>query len=199
MARIIKRYGSRKLYDTSESRYISLDDIANWIREGLDIQVLDNASGEDVTAQTLTQVISEEGRKGATRLPNELLHDIIRAGGNAVNRGVQQIQSSVDTVMKRSIDRLIPVRMVRDEMTALRDRLELLEASLSEVESQKENEAQAAAEVPVETPVEAAVKKPAARRKPAASKTAAAKPKAKRTTRAKTTAKPSESKKPAAE
>ena len=80
MIRLIKRYGSRKLYDTEESRYVSLDELAGWIRTGQQIRVVDNKTSDDVTAQTLTQIISEEGRKGVSLLPNEVLHELIRAG-----------------------------------------------------------------------------------------------------------------------
>ena len=64
MPRLIKRYGSRKLYDTEDSRYVSLEELAGWIRDGQQLQVIDNKSGDDATAAVLTQIISEEGRKG---------------------------------------------------------------------------------------------------------------------------------------
>ncbi len=66
MIRLIKRYGSRKLYDTEESRYVALDELAGWIRDGQQIKVIDNKTADDVTAQTLTQIISEEGRTDMT-------------------------------------------------------------------------------------------------------------------------------------
>lgn len=134
MVRAIKRYGSRKLYDTHESRYVSLEELAQWIRKGEEIQVADNKSGEDVTAQTLTQIISEEGRKGQSLIPNELLHDLIRAGGTAVTQRVRQVQDGIDRIVKKSIDRLGPVRQARDELELLKRRLEELESSLSTME-----------------------------------------------------------------
>ena len=132
MIRLIKRYESRKLSDTEESRYVSLDEIANWIRQGQEVRVVDNASGGDVTSQTLTQIILDEGRKGTSFLPSELLHDLVRVGERAVNTGLEQVQHSVD----RLIDRLGPVRRAREEMSSLRMRLEQLESSLSELERQ---------------------------------------------------------------
>jgi len=59
MIRVVKRYGSRKLYDTEESRYVSLDEIGDWVRGGQNVKVVDNASDEEVTAQILMQVILE--------------------------------------------------------------------------------------------------------------------------------------------
>ena len=140
MTRIIKRYGSRKLYDTQESRYVLLEDIAAWVRGGEEIQVVDNKTSEDVTSQTLIQVISEEGRKKRGFLSSDLLHDLIRTGEGAVNKRVKQFQSGVDRLVKKSFDRFNPMSHVRDEMDQLRDRLNQLETTLSEAELQSGDE-----------------------------------------------------------
>ncbi len=134
MVRLIKRYESRKLYDTEESRYVSLEDIALWVREGQEVKVVDNASSKDVTAQTLTQVILDEGRRGTRFLPSELLHDLVRAGEKALSSGVEQVQHGVDRWVRASVDRLGPVRRVREEMNNLRSRLESLEDTLVDLE-----------------------------------------------------------------
>src|SRR5215472_16801229 len=134
MIRVIKRYESRKLYDTEESRYVSLEEIAAWVRQGQEVRVLDNASGADVTSQTLTQIILDEGRRGTAALPSELLHELVRLGERAVASGMEQVQHGVDRLMQASIDRLGPVRRAREEMSSLRSRLEQLEASLSSLE-----------------------------------------------------------------
>ena len=130
MIRLIKRYESRKLYDTEESRYVSLDEIATWVRQGQEVRVVDNGTNNDVTSQTLTQIILDEGRKGTSFLPSELLHDLVRIGERAVSTGMEQVQNGVD----RLIDRLGPVRKAREEMSSLRNRLEELEVSLAELE-----------------------------------------------------------------
>ncbi len=137
MARLIKRYESRKLYDTEESRYVSLDELAEWIRAGADVQVVDNATGADVSAQTLTQIILDEGRRGTAFLPTELLHELVRAGQRAVETGVEQVQTRVDRFFQASIDRLGPVRRAREEMDRLRSRLEELESSLNRLEEDR--------------------------------------------------------------
>ena len=137
MIRLVKRYGSRKLYDTEESRYVSLEELAAWIRVGQQIRVLDNKTSEDVTAQTLTQIISEEGRKGRSLLPNEMLHELIRIGEQAVSNGVGHIQDGMDRFVQASIDRIGPVRRAREEMERLRERLEELESSLSALEEDR--------------------------------------------------------------
>ncbi len=135
MIRLIKRYESRKLYDTEESRYVSLDEIAAWVRTGQEVRVVDNATNNDVTSQTLTQIILDEGRKGTSFIPSELLHDLVRLGERAVSTGMEQVQHGVD----RLIDRLGPVRKAREEMQSLRTRLEELEVSLADLERSGDN------------------------------------------------------------
>ena len=146
MIRLIKRYGSRKLYDTEESRYVSLDELAGWIRSGQQIRVIDNKTSDDVTSQTLTQIISEEGRKGTALLPNEMLHELIRIGEEAVSTGVEQLQNRMDQLVQASIDRIGPVRRAREEMARLRERLEDLESSLAAIDVERQSDGQPAAE-----------------------------------------------------
>ena len=134
MIRLIKRYGSRKLYDTEESRYASLEEIAGWIRDGQQVQVVDNKSGEDVTVQTLGQIIAEEGKRGRSVPPSELLHELIAAGGEALTSGVERIGEGAGRLLQAGVDRLGPVRRMREETEVLRRRLEELEASLETLE-----------------------------------------------------------------
>ena len=134
MVRLIKRYESRKLYDTEESRYVSLDEIGRFVRDGQEIKVIDNATDEDVTAHTLTQIILEGGRDGRTQIPIDFLHDMVRMGEKAWSTGVDQMQQGVDRFLEASMDRLAPIRRARDEMSTLRSRLEELEGSLRRLE-----------------------------------------------------------------
>ena len=62
--RVIKRYANRKLYDTRDSRYVTLVQIAEYVRNGEDVQIIDNTSKEDLTHVTLAQIIYEEEKKG---------------------------------------------------------------------------------------------------------------------------------------
>jgi len=161
MIRLIKRYESRKLYDTEESRYVSLEEIAGWVRQGQEVKVVDNATGADVTSQTLTQIILDEGRRGTSFLPSDLLHDLVRIGEKAMNTGIEQMQSGVDRLVQASMDRLAPVRRVREEMTSLRARLEQLEASLVDLEREPARpEPVPAAEPVLVGPDESAISRP---------------------------------------
>jgi polyhydroxyalkanoate synthesis repressor PhaR len=136
MVRLVKRYGggSRKLYDTEESRYVSLDEIAGWIRGGQQVQVVDSKTTEDVTAQTLAQVIYDAERRGVSLLPTDLLHDVIRRGERALQRGVEEFQGRVDRLVRAGVDRVKPLQEAREEMNTLRGRLDQLEQSIAALE-----------------------------------------------------------------
>jgi polyhydroxyalkanoate synthesis repressor PhaR len=78
--KIIKRYTNRKLYDTVESRYVTLDEIAEMVKAGAEVQIVDNRSKEDLTSVTLAQIIFEEEKK-TSKMPLSMLREIIRTGG----------------------------------------------------------------------------------------------------------------------
>ena len=78
--KIIKRYQNRKLYDTHESSYVTLEEIAKMIKAGEDIRVIDNKTKNDITATTLTQLLYESEKKSKNQPSVELLKEIIRSG-----------------------------------------------------------------------------------------------------------------------
>lgn len=82
---LIKRYASRRLYNTETSDYVTLDDIAGFIREGREVQIVDLKTGDDLTRQYLLQIIAEHESKGESVLPVDVLTDLVRSymGGNA--------------------------------------------------------------------------------------------------------------------
>lgn len=83
MAVVIKKYGNRRLYDTGDSRYVTLDELAAKIRSGADLRVVDARSGEDLTQATLTQIVLETGN-AAKFLPVQLLTQMIRLSDDAL-------------------------------------------------------------------------------------------------------------------
>ncbi len=82
---IVKRYPNRKLYDTEAKQYITLDGIAELIRASKEVTVVDHASGEDLTALTLTQIILEQEKKQSGLLPRSILTSLIQVGGDRLN------------------------------------------------------------------------------------------------------------------
>lgn len=98
---VIKKYSNRRLYDTSNSRYVNLDDIAKMIREGTDVQVVDAKSGEDLTRVTLTQVITEDAKDKPTGLPLELLRQLIVASDQVRQEFIMwYLKSAFDSYQK---------------------------------------------------------------------------------------------------
>jgi polyhydroxyalkanoate synthesis repressor PhaR len=92
--RIIKRYANRKLYDTEHSRYVTLDQISEMIRNGDDVKIVDNKTKEDLTTVTLAQIIFEEEKKQRSFLPLGAMRNIIQSGGQwfaEAQRRVSQI------------------------------------------------------------------------------------------------------------
>ncbi len=82
-ARYIKKYSNRRLYDTEESRYVTLSEVRELIIGGIEIQVVDVVSGEDITRQILIQIISEQEAGGQPMFTKELLTQMIRFYGGA--------------------------------------------------------------------------------------------------------------------
>ncbi len=94
---LIKRYASRRLYNTETSDYVTLEDIAGFIREGREVQIVDLKSGDDLTRQYLLQIIAEHESRGENVLPVNVLNDLVRSymlpGGGVMP---QFLQSSFD-------------------------------------------------------------------------------------------------------
>ncbi|MFD1342851.1 polyhydroxyalkanoate synthesis repressor PhaR [Litorisediminicola beolgyonensis] len=76
---LIKRYASRRLYNTETSDYVTLEDIAGFIREGRDVKIVDLKSGDDLTRQYLLQIVAEHESKGESVLPINVLTDLVRS------------------------------------------------------------------------------------------------------------------------
>ncbi len=98
---IVKKYGNRRLYDSSTSKYVNLDDIAGFIREGKDVQVVDAKTGRDLTRVTLTQIITEDAKEKPTGLPLELLRQLIVASDEVRQEFMMwYLKSAFDTYQK---------------------------------------------------------------------------------------------------
>lgn len=127
---LIKRYPNRKLYNTEAKRYITLDSIADIIREGYDVEVRDHDSGEDLTGITLSQIIFEHEKRDSGYLPNMLLANLIRAGGDTFGYVRRSFQASVHAVraLEAEVDQRIDMlvrrgEMAEDEAARLREEL----------------------------------------------------------------------------
>lgn len=91
---LIKRYASRRLYNTETSDYVTLDDIAKFIREGREVQIIDLKSGDDLTRQYLLQIIADHESTGESVLPINVLTDLVRSYTSGVQSVVPQFLAS---------------------------------------------------------------------------------------------------------
>ncbi len=110
--RLIKRYPNRKFYDTWNSCYVTMEDIANMIRRGYDVKVIDNKTGDDITPLVLSQLFFEEGKKRKAKLPLNVLKNLIMGGEESITQfftklaqaSLQGIKGTSDKIMDTSDD-----------------------------------------------------------------------------------------------
>jgi polyhydroxyalkanoate synthesis repressor PhaR len=156
MAYVIKRYSNRKLYDTQESRYVTLEEIEEMIRGGREISVVDASSGEDLTSVTLTQIILEHERNHRGTLPTGFLHQLIKHGEAWQDFVQRSMRSSLEGIVtnQREMEKVFrdwtarsgwgpppaaevtresaepDAERLREEVSSLRERLRALEERL---------------------------------------------------------------------
>ena len=129
MARLVKRYSNRKLYDTSESRYVTLDEIGRWVKAGEEVKIVENESGEDLTAVTFAQIILEEERRKTGLLSLRLMRDLIQHGEAALANLAATVGSGIEAI------RTAPERAGRrlQELTQVSERLDEMQKTIDEV------------------------------------------------------------------
>ncbi len=133
-AKVIKRYSNRKLYDTVESRYVTLDEIAGMIKRGLEVKVIDNRSKEDLTSVTLAQIIFEEEKK-KNQMPLALLREIIRRPGESISVFIQkELTPRVTSIREGAESRLDKLFRREDQLegTSAADLLKSSQKTLEE-------------------------------------------------------------------
>ena len=142
---LIKKYANRKLYDTRTSRYVTLDGVAQLVRDGHEIKVVDRDNGHDLTHVTLSQIVLEEEKRGPARIVDaggEMLHDRGQALldyvrktlnvptdlRNQVERRREGLETMADDTIERALRRLrIPTR---HDIERINDRLDKIAAQL---------------------------------------------------------------------
>jgi len=99
---LIKRYASRRLYNTETSDYVTLEDIAGFIRQGREVQIVDLKTGDDLTRQYLLQIVAEHESKGESVLPVDVLTDLVRSYTSGVQSIVPQFLASSFEMLRES-------------------------------------------------------------------------------------------------
>jgi polyhydroxyalkanoate synthesis repressor PhaR len=134
--KIIKRYTNRKLYDTVESRYVTLDEIAEMVKAGGEVRILDNRTKEDLTSVTLAQIIFEEEKK-TSKMSLRTLKDLIRHGGERAQQFVEgtqaELRGKVEGIRQAAEQR---VQTLLPKVQATGDRAKDLVAASQEAVSQ---------------------------------------------------------------
>jgi polyhydroxyalkanoate synthesis repressor PhaR len=143
--KIIKRYANRKLYDTERSCYVTLDEIADMVREGIEIKIVDQKTDEDLTSVTLTQIIFEEEKRSRRILPLPALRSIIQSGGDFLQRVTQPVQQFKEDT-QRSVDRLLrqPGERIDEGKQNLRELATSITRTIDEMQTKVDDRVRAA-------------------------------------------------------
>ena len=156
---VIKRYQNRKLYDTAASRYVTLEDIAQMVKRGEEVRIVDNRTKKDLTGVTLAQILYEEEKSERSLLPLSTLKKIIanrtepivetfRKGSQVLatgvesvqekagefGRNIEEIQSRLEGRMASIRDSVNAARDLKNEISRLEEKLKKLEARVQELE-----------------------------------------------------------------
>ncbi len=161
---IIKRYQNRKLYDTAASRYVTLEDIAQMVKRGEEVRILDNRTKKDLTAVTLAQILYEEEKSDRSLLPlatlkkiisnrGEAIADVVRKGqaaiaevgdravevtkgiGDTMTKPFEELQSKIEGRLNALKDGVAAARDLKNEIGRLEDKIKSLEKRVRELES----------------------------------------------------------------
>ncbi len=118
---LIKRYANRKLYDTESKRYITLEGIADLIRQQQDIKVVDHETGEDITAMTQAQIIFEQERKLQGGIPHTVFTNLIQTGSATISQvwraliPPEEWKKAVDADIEQRVQILIQSNRIHDD------------------------------------------------------------------------------------
>ena len=104
---LIKRYASRRLYNTETSDYVTLDDIAGFVRSGRDVQIVDLKTGDDLTRQYLLQIVAEHESKGENVLPVDVLTDLVRSYATGMQAVMPQFLASSFEMLRNSQSKMM--------------------------------------------------------------------------------------------
>lgn len=104
---LIKRYASRRLYNTETSDYVTLEDIAGFIRAGREVQIIDLKTGDDLTRQFLLQIVAEHESKGESVLPVDVLTDLVRSYATGMQSVMPQFLAASFGMLRDSQAKLV--------------------------------------------------------------------------------------------
>lgn len=148
---VIKKYENRRLYDTAGSRYVNLDEVAQMVRDGMDVQVVDAGTGEDLTRLILTQIIVEDAKGQNSTFPLDVLRQMVMASGAIGQEALLKYMKSTVEMYQNAYRAFTPPAMPLDfmqqmmnmgqarEVDELRRRVAELEKLVAEANSARSN------------------------------------------------------------
>ena len=116
---LIKRYASRRLYNTETSDYVTLEDIASFIRDGREVQIVDLKTGDDLTRQYLLQIIAEHESRGENMLPINVLTDLVRSYTTQAQSVVPQFLATSFEMLRESQSKMVENMSSMNPMAAM--------------------------------------------------------------------------------
>jgi len=150
--RVIKRYSNRKLYDTRESSYITLDQIAGFVRDGEEIRIIDNRTKEDLTDVTLAQIIFEQQKNRQRRTPLVALRQLVQGSTDFLQRLGQPVTQLRDEA-NQTVERIkLTGELIDTGRQRLIDLVEGLEESLDDVQRRFDDNVRSIVEVVMSVP-----------------------------------------------
>jgi polyhydroxyalkanoate synthesis repressor PhaR len=129
---LIRKYENRRLYDATNSHYVNLEEVAQLVQRGYDVQAVDAASGEDITRVVLTQIIAEAAKGSGSNFPLDILRQIVIASG----RAAQESATPPAPAQSASDGKELPSGAT-DEMSKLRARIAELEKAILSIAPQR--------------------------------------------------------------
>jgi polyhydroxyalkanoate synthesis repressor PhaR len=145
--RVVKRYPNRKLYDTTDSRYVTLQQIAEFVRQGEDVRIIDNKTKEDLTEVTLAQILYEEQKQEGRAQPAGTLRSLIQKSGERIITSLREgpmgrlVQRTEERKAQPRLDpeqAVAELRAIKAEMEKLSARVQALEVDLAKVPAKEQ-------------------------------------------------------------
>lgn len=125
MERLIKKYENRKLYDTTQSKYVALRSLKDFIRNGETITIIEQKTGNDITSEVLTKAILEDTQDERDTITSGTLHALIRWGSNTLEAGLSRVG--------KGLNKVLPIAG-NDEVSSLKKQIEALEQKVDELQ-----------------------------------------------------------------
>ncbi len=153
--RVIKRYSNRKLYDTEDKRYVTLEEVSALVRAGADVKVLDNQTNEDLTTVTLSQILLDKERKHHNTLPKTFFTSVLQSGNKIKEALVEKADRLFGPGLENALKSLrIPSR---SEFETLLKTVQRLEEKVVEMEKKLAKPAKTKRSAPPQPPPEPAL------------------------------------------